>query len=80
MGNYERTYKRIDELEQNKKFILSEIESMRNRIATSNDIAEQTLLADLIESYRDDLYEVTIELGENYGYLRELESIDGADY
>ena len=52
-GEYEKTYKRIEELNKRRAEIKSEIERLQIR-----------------------LYELDVEVGECYGYLKELDWID----
>lgn len=74
MGNYERTYQRIDELEQRRKEIkvrIKEAERVRDRMIEELDAHIASLL--------EELYDTEVGIGECEGYLAELRYIDGEE-
>jgi prefoldin subunit 5 len=84
MGEYERVYKIIAELKQEKKEIVSKIERLKETLEElENTPGEERLCEDTlakIDGLYERLWETNIEIGECEGYIRELEYIDGEDY
>ena len=64
MGNYDKTIARIEELQTSKRIKLERI----------------SVLRDEISDLQLDIADIDVQIGENRGYLRELEEIDGGEW
>lgn len=64
MGEYNRTYKMISDLEKQKAVINARIKALYEQI----------------DQYVEQLHEINVAIGECEGYLAELRYIDGGDY
>ena len=84
MGEYNRVYKIIAELKEQKKAIIKQIECLRDKLEEiCNDPEEDRLYEETqakIDNLYEDLWDVNVEIGECEGYIRELEYIDGERY
>lgn len=84
MGEYNRVYKIIAELEQEKEEINKEIDRLQEALEELENVPGEEKLCEDISAKLDGLYErlwdINVGIGECRGYIRELEYIDGEDY